>query len=197
MSQLGFYIDQSRCIGCQTCSVACKDWFNIQDDAINYLNVKYYETGKFPHLFLAYLPTPCYHCAEPLCVIVCPEKAITKNEQNGIVTINPEKCIGKDICGAKCFKACPYDVPQFGSKPTSKMQKCCFCSDRLEQKLNPICVDACPMYALDFGPMDELKTKYGNNHVAANFKYSKRCIPSIVHKPKINPQNLNNAEDQS
>jgi anaerobic dimethyl sulfoxide reductase subunit B len=184
MGQLGFFIDQTRCIGCQTCSVACKDWHNIQDGAIDYIKVKYFEKGNFPDLFIAHLPTPCYHCAEPLCVLVCPEKAITKNEMTGIVTVDQNKCVGKDICGSKCFKACPYHVPQFGSIPNSKMQKCDFCNERLEQNLAPICVEACPLYALEFGSLDELKSKYGENVSATNFKYSDRCKPSVIHKGK-------------
>ncbi|MHA1766928.1 MAG: 4Fe-4S ferredoxin [Promethearchaeia archaeon] len=185
MVQLGFFIDQTRCIGCQTCSVACKDWYDIQDESINFLKVKYFEKGKFPDIFISYLPTPCYHCSEPLCAIVCPEHAITKNEISGIVTIDQDKCVGNETCGAKCLKACPYDVPQFGSESNSKMQKCNFCINRLEKNLNPICVDACPLYAIEYGPIDELRLKHGNNYLATNFKYSNRCRPSIFHKPKL------------
>ena len=36
------------------------------------------------------------------------------------------------------------------------------CIDRLEKGQLPLCVASCPMRALDFGPIDELKAKYGD-----------------------------------
>ena len=83
-----------------------------------------------------------------------------------------------------CEEACPYGVPQFGSEENAKMQKCDLCQDRIGDGLNPICVDACRTRALDAGPMDELKKKYGNVKEAVGFTYSTKAEPSIVFKKK-------------
>jgi anaerobic dimethyl sulfoxide reductase subunit B (iron-sulfur subunit) len=184
MTQLGFYFDQTRCIGCYTCSVACKDWHNINTSSVNWLRIRTIERGKFPNLFLAFLAEPCYHCVEPPCVLACPMEAISKRKSDGIVVVDSEKCLGNKECNTLCLNACPWDVPQFGPEEGARIQKCDLCLERTEQDLSPICVEACPMYALDVNPLDELKKRYGENVTAEGFKYSKRFRPSIVFKPK-------------
>ena len=185
MNQIGFYFDQTRCIGCYTCSVACKDWYNIDAGPVNWRSVKYIEQGKFPDLFIAYLSISCNHCAEPPCIVACPQQAITKRDTDGIVVVDQEKCLGNKKCEMYCLNACPWDIPQFGDEENAKMQKCQLCVDRLEKGKQAICVEACPMYALDVGPLDELQKKYGNIIEAEGFKYSERFKPSIVFKPKF------------
>ena len=184
MSQIGFYFDQSRCIGCSTCSVACKDWHNIDAGPVNWRQVKLIERGRFPNLFIAYLSYSCNHCENPPCVRVCPVNAITKRDKDGIVIVDRKKCLGTNNCELHCLKACPWDCPQFGSEENAKMQKCNFCVERLEHKQQPVCVEACPMYALDWGPMKELNQKYGSNVDAEGFSYSNKFNPSIVFKSK-------------
>jgi NADPH-dependent glutamate synthase beta subunit-like oxidoreductase len=97
--QLGVYVDQTRCTGCFTCIVACKDWNDVPAGPASWMRVSTLERGKFPNTFVAFLPNLCYHCDQPLCVWVCPAKAITKNEQNGLVTIDREKCREASRCG--------------------------------------------------------------------------------------------------
>lgn len=184
MTQLGFYFDQTRCTGCYTCVVSCKDWNDIDDGPINWMRVISIEYGTFPDLFAAYLAAPCYHCSNPPCVLACPEDAILKRETDGIVYVDQTKCVGKDQCKYPCLKACPWNAPQFGPEENSTMQKCDFCMDRIEVGQQPVCVEACPMFALDIGPMDSLKRKYGDTVEAEGFRYSKRFKPSIMFKPK-------------
>ena len=74
--QLGFYFDQTRCIGCYTCQVACKDWYDIPAGSVSRMRINHIEEGKFPHLFMAHVINPCYHCAKPFCIRVCPVDAI-------------------------------------------------------------------------------------------------------------------------
>ncbi|MFW9969024.1 MAG: 4Fe-4S dicluster domain-containing protein [Candidatus Odinarchaeota archaeon] len=181
---MGFYFDQTRCTGCYTCSVACKDW-NDNQVGINWRKIKIIEEGNFPTLFLAYLSIACNHCVNPPCMKACPVEAIIKREIDGIVTVDSKKCIGKKECGARCLKVCPWDIPQFGSDENAKMEKCNFCLERLEQGKQTICVEACPMYALDAGPMNELHEKYGNIIKAEGFKTFEKYNPSIIFKPKI------------
>ena len=185
MPQLGFYFDQTRCTGCFACTVACKDWHDIPAGPINWIRIKEIEKGKYPNLFLTYLVLGCNHCKEAPCIKACPVNAITKRESDGIVIVNQEKCIGKTECGFKCLKVCPWDSPQFGFEENAKMQKCDLCIERLEQGQQTICVEACPMYALDVGPINKLRDKYGDNINAEGFSYSERYKPSIVFKPKF------------
>jgi anaerobic dimethyl sulfoxide reductase subunit B (iron-sulfur subunit) len=182
--QNGFYFDQTRCTGCSACRVACKDWNDISAGPENWMRVLYTEKGTFPNVAVSYIIAPCWHCAEPVCVPACPAEAIVKRKRDGIVTVDRQACVGNTACDEKCLKACPYDAPQFGSEKGAKMGKCHFCVDRTEKGQLPSCVEACGVRALDAGPLNEMKTKYGDGIVAENFKYSRRTQPAVVFKPK-------------
>lgn len=184
MTQMGFYFDQTRCTGCYACAVACKDWHDIDAGPVNWMRVHIIENGKFPNLSAAYLASPCYHCANPPCVLACPVDAITQRESDGIVVVDQEKCLGNRECRTLCLNACPWEAPQFGPEEDAKIQKCDLCLERLERGQQPICVEACPMYALDAGPLDKLKAKYGDAVEAEGFSYSARFKPSVTFKPK-------------
>jgi anaerobic dimethyl sulfoxide reductase subunit B (iron-sulfur subunit) len=179
----GFYFDQTRCTNCLTCVVACKDWHDVPAGPHSWIRIKTIEEGRYPNLHVSFLLQCCYHCAKPSCVEVCPVRAIQKREDNGIVVVDREACLGRDRCEL-CSKACPYDAPQFGAEEYAKMQKCDLCLERLMQGLKPICVAACPMRALDVGPINELMKKYGGGRTAENFFLSSKLEPSIIFKSK-------------
>jgi anaerobic dimethyl sulfoxide reductase subunit B (iron-sulfur subunit) len=141
------------------------------------------ERGKYPEPFVAFLSLSCCHCASPSCIDACPVDVISKREEDGIVVVDSETCQGKDSCGL-CKDACPYDIPQFGPEADAKMEMCTFCLDRLAEGKNPVCVEACPMRALDAGDLMELKEKYGDEMGAEGFIYDIRNRPSVVFKPK-------------
>lgn len=183
-ASMGIYFDQTRCTGCYTCVVACKDWYDIAAAAVNLMRVSCIERGTFPDLFAAYLASPCYHCAQPPCIAACPAAAITKRAADGIVVVDRDQCVGVDHCPQKCLKACPWSAPQFGPEPNAKMQKCELCLDRLASGRQPVCVEACPMFALDAGPLEALQARYGDGREAEGFKFRKRFNPSAIFKPK-------------
>ncbi len=185
MKQMGFYFDQTRCTGCYTCSVACKDWNDIDAGPENWMRLIPIEEGKFPDLHLAYLALACNHCADPPCIKACPTNAITKRDSDGIVIVNQETCLGENECGSKCLKVCPWDSPQFNELNNAKMRKCDLCVERLEQGKQTICVEACPMYALDVGSIEQLQQKYGFNANAIGFKNNNKIKPSIILKSKL------------
>lgn len=187
MPQLGFYFDQTRCTGCGACGVACKDWHDIPAGPENWMRVLYTEKGKFPEVFVSYLASPCYQCGEPVCAEVCPAHAIAKRADDGIVNVDSAACLGKEPCGLKCRKACPYKAPQFGPEPQAKMRKCDLCLERWAERKLPVCVEACPTRALDAGPLEALRAKYGDRNEAVGFTYSKRTRPAAIFKPKIMP----------
>jgi anaerobic dimethyl sulfoxide reductase subunit B len=182
--QMGFYFDQTRCTGCSACRVACKDWHDIPAGPENWMRISYTEKGAFPEVFVSYMVETCWHCQSPVCVEACPAGAIVKRARDGIVVVNSEACLGNSECDEKCRKACLYDAPQFGAQQNAKMGKCDYCIDRFEAGKLPNCVEACPVRALDAGPLDELEKKYGTHRDAIGFKYFQRTRPAVVINAK-------------
>jgi len=186
LMQTGIYFDQTRCTGCYTCLIACKDWHDVEvGGAVDWIKIREIVKGKYPSVSVSYLFMTCLHCADPLCVPACPVKAITKRNEDGIVTVDREACLGGQECKFACQKACPYDMPQFGPEQNPKMQKCDLCLERWATNKDPICVAACPMRALDAGPLDQQKARYGDVQEAEGFVYSQKLKPSVVFKPKF------------
>ncbi|UCG65920.1 MAG: 4Fe-4S dicluster domain-containing protein [Deltaproteobacteria bacterium] len=180
MPQYGFLFDQSRCIGCNACLLACKQWHDIAPGPIKWMRVYQWEKGVFPNVRLHHLAIPCYHCESPVCMKACPNGAIHKERKYGAVLVDIPKCKGT----RKCWAACPYGAPQFeGDEPDMKMSKCNMCIDRLETGLKPICVLSCPMRALEFGPIDELKRRYGNLRRLEDMPKDSITDPAVVFIP--------------
>jgi anaerobic dimethyl sulfoxide reductase subunit B (iron-sulfur subunit) len=187
--QYGIYFDQTRCMGCFTCVVACRDWHDVPAGVASYIRLTTVEKGRYPDLFVAFLPTFCYHCQNPACMDACPVDAIAKREADGIVTVDAEPCLGRASCSL-CLEACPYNAPQFTDEEDAKMQKCDLCLDRLAMQKKPVCVSGCPMRALDAGPIDELKEKYKVVGEAENFTYVENVKPSVAFKAKKDTRGL-------
>lgn len=180
MSQYGFYYDQSRCIGCHSCTVACKSWHGLPPGPLKYLRVYQYEKGSFPDVRVHIQWVPCYHCQEPVCVGSCPPQAMYKEDKYGAVLIDGEKCDGCRIC----YDVCPYGAPVFESDEIGvKAQKCNMCIDRLELGEQPVCVLACRTRALEFGPLSSLMERYGDRRDLEDMPSSQTTKPSVVFKP--------------
>lgn len=116
----GMVIDQSKCIGCHACTVACISE-NTLPPGVVYRPVIESETGTYPHVSRSFLPKPCLQCANPPCVSVCPVTATWKDKKNGVTVIDYDRCIG---CRA-CLKACPYGArtSDFGESYTASSPK--------------------------------------------------------------------------
>lgn len=181
--QLGFYFDQTRCTGCHTCAVACKQWNGVPAGPASWRRVTTMEAGKFPKVTVAHLSLSCCHCFQPACVAACPASAITKRAEDGIVLVDQSLCVAG--CRA-CLSTCPYESPQFRDD-RSKMEMCDFCLERLEQGQQPLCVVSCPLRALDSGPLEELRERYGETVEAPGFADPACTRPAIVFRPKNAP----------
>ena len=180
MTRWTMVADLERCVGCQTCTAACRH-ANATSPAVQWRKVLDVEAGSFPNVSRTFVPVGCQHCADPPCVPVCPTKA-TRQRADGIVTIDYDLCIG---C-AYCEVACPYQArflvqaPHFayGAAMQNEVeredparlgvaQKCTFCSDRidfgldngltpgLDPRATPACVNSCIADALHFGDIDD------------------------------------------
>ena len=167
--------------------VACKDWHDIPAGPAHWRRLGTLEEGQWPDLFVAYSTSSCHHCANPPCVPACPAGAITKLTENGIVVVAREACLGRDGCGGACLSACPYEAPQFREAENPKMEKCDLCLERWPEGRKPICVEACPTRALDAGPLEELRCRYGDCREGELFTYYAESGPSVNFKPRRRP----------
>lgn len=160
MPQYGFFFDESRCTVCHTCEVACREVRHLPEVGVKWMRVYEWETGRFPDLRVRRAALACLHCADPPCLSACPQGAIVKESRYGAVLLDSQRC---GSCDRECVDACPWGSPQFaGDAAGSPMTKCDLCLGRLEQGERPVCVQACPMRALDFDDMVNLHARYGD-----------------------------------
>lgn len=159
MTQYAFHFDGERCTGCKTCQLACADYNDLTCD-FWYRRVYEFGGGDWKQAddgtwsttaFTYHVSVACNHCDDPACVKVCPTGAMHKDPETGLVSVNEKHCVG---CGY-CHMACPYNVPKVDREKGHSV-KCDGCKDRVAQGLKPICVESCPLRALDFGPVDEM-----------------------------------------
>lgn len=174
MTKLGMLIDLRRCIGCQTCSNACKMQNNVPMGALWTRTVTDMceradgAVGSFPNLEREYIPLACQHCENPACEKVCPTGATYKDDL-GRVEVDYDKCIGCRMCMA----ACPYNVRMFNwsepvrdpdfnygdarvpVRPKGVAEKCTLCKERTDDDVAPLCVVCCPTNARTFGDWDD------------------------------------------
>jgi anaerobic dimethyl sulfoxide reductase subunit B (iron-sulfur subunit) len=171
--------DASKCIGCRTCEVACVVSHQENQDC----------ASLTPETFLPRIhvikgvnistATVCRQCEDAPCANVCPNGAISRDK--GFVHVMQERCIGCKTC----VVACPYGAPQY-NETKGHMTKCDGCYDRVAEGKKPICVESCPLRALDFGPIDELRKKHGDLAAVAPLPRAHFTKPNIVIKPNAN-----------
>lgn len=140
--RMGFVINSERCIGCNSCTMACKN-FNRLDPDILWRKVYPIKEDVYGNSSRMHMSIACNHCENPQCQKVCPVNAYSKRE-DGIVIHNQDRCIGCKMC----ITACPYNVPQFNERKR-KVEKCHMCYERLDQGLQPACVATCPVDAIE------------------------------------------------
>lgn len=173
--------DSTTCIDCGACEVACKRTWEVphSGDRIEVITSGEGTAGE------GHIAMPCFHCAKAPCIPVCPTDAIVKQE-NDLVRVNKDKCIG---CGY-CAMACPFGAPQF---PDSKvpeaeeenprgvglpglMDKCTLCEPRLEEGEEPACSTECPTDAVIFGTPSEIASKFREKQAEMPFSAAETSI---------------------
>lgn len=139
-------IDTFKCYDCKACMVACKVENSVPE---GFWRNWVFHTGGLKGRRTQFQPGQCMQCDEPSCVAACPVGATYKQE-DGLVVIDPGKCIG---CG-NCITACPYGA-RYRNPENRIADKCDFCSHRLKRGEEPACVITCPTKARVFGDLND------------------------------------------
>lgn len=193
MIRWGMVIDLDKCTACQACVIACQIENNVPppnpEEAANFRSTRWIRViehieGEFPHIKSNLIPIPCMQCDNPPCVKVCPVGATNKTKE-GIVDQIYARCIGCRYCA----NACPYTVkfmnwhkpqwpkemmnsvnPDVTVRPKGVIEKCVFCSHRIQKAKDkaksekremtpedyiPACAETCPSKAIYFGDLDD------------------------------------------
>jgi Fe-S-cluster-containing dehydrogenase component len=169
--KLGLVIDLDICVGCHACAVNCKEW-NTSGHSAPLTDKNPY--GGDPagvwfnriHTFevreesgagrTVHFPKSCLHCEDAPCVTVCPTGASYKREEDGIVLVNADTCIGCKLCSW----ACPYGAREYDDS-AGVMKKCTLCIDKIynetlrPESRVPACVSTCPAGARHFGDLGD------------------------------------------
>jgi phenylacetyl-CoA:acceptor oxidoreductase subunit 1 len=213
-------VDIGRCVGCQTCTIACKSENGLPPGTL-WRTVLDVEGGEFPDVNRAFVPMTCMHCADPPCLDACPTTA-TRVRESGIVWIEKALCIG---CGS-CVVACPYQarhlVPKerysFGQATAPELAtydrsrigictKCEFCFHRVsaapagakpgrDPEYTPVCASSCIANAIVFGDFEDGDSPV--SRLLAKQGAGVRMLPQLgtdpsvvyLHPPRIDAQPL-------
>ena len=193
--KLGLVIDLDTCVGCQACATACKEWntggysaplsdqdpYGADPHGAWLNRVHGFEAGEGEKSQTVNFPRSCLHCETPDCVTVCPTGASYKREEDGIVLVNPDTCIGCKLCSW----ACPYGAREY-DYAHGVMKKCTLCVDRIynetldEIDRIPACVRACPTGARHFGDLGDPQSDV-SKLVAERGGYD--LLPAMGYKP--------------
>jgi tetrathionate reductase subunit B len=159
------YVDLKRCIGCDSCSLACKQEFNVELGD-RWSEIYGAEKEDYPAVKVQVLPMRCQQCDNARCKTMCDSLGYLaiQRRPDGIVTVDPTRCVGCQ----KCIPVCPYKAMSFNTQKTNKLgelgvaDKCNFCMHRLDQGLLPACVITCLGVTLEYGDFNALRAKYPN-----------------------------------
>ena len=161
---VGMLYDTTRCIGCKTCVVACREANDLPPDPGPFPDglydapcdldagtknvIKLYEEDGRQ----SYMKSQCMHCIDPACCDACMLGALQKRD-GGIVTWDGTRCVGCRYCQM----ACPFNIPKFEWEAVNpRIVKCEMCVHRLREGGIPACCEVCPREAVIYGLRTEL-----------------------------------------
>ena len=145
MTEHGFFIDPSRCIGCQACMNACSECETHRGHSL--IHVDFIDRANT----IATVPMVCMHCDDPTCAKVCPADAIKKTPDGVVQSALKPRCIA---C-SNCVLACPFGIPKVMIE-MEQMMKCDMCYDRTSAGKRPMCATVCPSQALAYVPLEQI-----------------------------------------
>ena len=159
--------DENLCIGCQACSVACRNENGVPSGVYR-LQVHGKTSGVFPNLKLDSSRASC---------VMCPTGASFKTK-DGVTLIDERLCVSCKYC----ILACPYDA-RFVDPLTNAVGKCTFCyENRTNKGIKPACVGVCPTDALVFGDANDASSEVSKLLAKTSVEYPKAYLNT---KPRL------------
>ena len=136
------FSDLEECTGCQICEYVCSA---VKEKGFNPLLSRIRTMRIDPTFNIA---VACRLCEDPPCVTACPTKALSREEETGIIRVEEDKCNG---C-AWCIETC--DFGSIALHPDKKTVVICDLCDG-----DPKCISHCPREALYLATSEEASQK--------------------------------------
>ncbi len=168
-TELEFFIDPSRCIGCQACVQACGECGTHRGKSMIHLEYVHRSTG------VQTAPVICMHCEDPTCAKVCPADAIKQDDRGVVHSAAKARCVA---C-SNCVLACPFGVPKMQTR-YDLMMKCDMCYDRTSVGKKPMCATVCPSGALYYGPRSYVE-EFRREHAVNEFQFGHQTVRTKVN----------------
>jgi len=168
-SDLHFYVDPARCIGCNACVQACSECDSHKGQSM--IQLDFIDTLRSPQT----VPVVCMHCDSPTCAEVCPADAIKRTEDGVVLSARKPRCIA---CN-NCVLACPFGVPKMNTE-MGLMMKCDMCYDRTSVGKKPMCASVCPSQALFYGTREEIERLRPASQAVQTFQFGRQTITTRV-----------------
>jgi len=165
-----FFLDPSRCIGCQACVQACSECDTHKGHAM--IHLEYVDRATSTQT----VPVVCMHCDFPTCAEVCPADAIKKTEDGVVQTARTPRCVA---CN-NCVLACPFGVPKMKVE-FDLMMKCDMCYDRTSAGKKPLCATVCPSGALFYGTRQDVDRLRPRGAPVNQFQFGRQTIATKVN----------------
>ena len=184
-SDLHFYVDPARCIGCNACVQACSECDSHKGQSMIQLDL--IDSLRSPQT----VPVVCMHCDSPTCAEVCPADAIKRTEDGVVLSARKPRCIA---CN-NCVLACPFGVPKMNTG-MGLMMKCDMCYDRTSVGKKPMCASVCPSQALFYGTREEIERLRPGSTAISSFQFGRQTINTRVRMmvPRANAAPLSVAD---